>query len=98
MEALPKPDAWYPWRRHETPEAIQGLKQQREDWAHLAARVNRELKPQLEATQTELLSLIQKYDTSLDLSQIHLALCRRPKPKPNWHMSDDVKMGVSRAG
>ncbi len=44
--------------------------------------MNRELKPQIEATQAELLALIERYDTSLDLSQVRLALCRRPK-KPD---------------
>ncbi len=53
----------------------------------LAEWVNRELKPQIEATQAELLALIEKYDTSLDLSQIRLALRRRPK-KPV--MSDNA--------
>jgi len=75
-------------RRLEQDEAmIQGLKSQNRDWRQLAEWVNRELKPQLEATQAELLSLIEKYDTSLDLSQIRLALCRRPK-KPERHAPD----------
>ncbi len=58
---------------------IQGLKQQGRDWRQLAEWVNRELKPQIDATQAELLALIEKYDTSLDLSQVRLALRRRPQ-------------------
>lgn len=73
-------------RRLQQDEAtIQGLKRQGRDWKHLAEWVNRELKPQLEATEAELLSLIQKYDTSLDLSQMRLALRRRPKKPAPGH-------------